>query len=219
MGSFIKFLSRLFLKYKLLIFCLTHGVKPYFRSGQKYKCLITYNGMISIGKNLTILESVDSTNNYAMAAVRAGLAKHGDAFFAMDQVKGKGQRGKGWMTEPGANIIMSVVLHPSTVQLQQQFRLSMAVALAVHDFFGRYGGDETKIKWPNDIYWRDRKAGGVLIESLVGSQESGVGDRQSSVFSRESVVNNDSRLPTPDFRLEIRNSRHRHQHQSNTIPG
>ena len=123
--------------------------------------------MISIGKNLTILESVDSTNNYAMAAARAGLAKHGDAFFAMEQVKGKGQREKGWVTEPGANIIMSVVLYPSTVQLQQQFLLSMAVALAAHDFFSCYGGDETKIKWPNDIYWRDRKAGGVLIENQI----------------------------------------------------
>ena len=43
----------------------------------------------------------------------------------------------------------------------------MAVATAVHRFFSRYAGDETRIKWPNDLYWRDRKAGGILIENIV----------------------------------------------------
>jgi len=66
--------------------------------------------MISTGGHLTILESVDSTNNYAMAKVRSGLAKHGDAFFAMAQIKGKGQRGKTWVTERGTNIIITLVV-------------------------------------------------------------------------------------------------------------
>jgi BirA family biotin operon repressor/biotin-[acetyl-CoA-carboxylase] ligase len=41
------------------------------------------------------------------------------------------------------------------------------VALACHDLFSKYAGDETFVKWPNDIYWRDRKAGGILIENQV----------------------------------------------------
>ena len=41
------------------------------------------------------------------------------------------------------------------------------MALACHDLFLKYAGDETTIKWPNDIYWRDRKAGGILIENLI----------------------------------------------------
>ncbi len=49
----------------------------------------------------------------------------------------------------------------------QQFRLSVAVALACYDFFSRYAGDETAIKWPNDIYWRDRKAAGILLENVI----------------------------------------------------
>jgi BirA family transcriptional regulator, biotin operon repressor / biotin---[acetyl-CoA-carboxylase] ligase len=126
--------------------------------------------MISLGKHLTILQSVDSTNNYAMASVRAGLAKHGDAFFAMEQLNGKGQRGKRWQTEPGNNIILSVLLHPQHLQPAQQFKLSTAVALACYDFFAACAGDATKIKWPNDIYWRDRKAGGVLIENIISGQ-------------------------------------------------
>jgi BirA family transcriptional regulator, biotin operon repressor / biotin---[acetyl-CoA-carboxylase] ligase len=144
------------------------SLKSYFRYGQKYKCLITCNAMISIGDHLTVLQSVDSTNNYAMARVRAGLAKHGDAFFALEQLDGKGQRGSAWHTEPGNNIILSVVLRPQQLRIMQQFSLNIAVALAAYDFFACHAGDETKIKWPNDIYWRDRKAGGMLIENIIG---------------------------------------------------
>jgi BirA family transcriptional regulator, biotin operon repressor / biotin---[acetyl-CoA-carboxylase] ligase len=117
--------------------------------------------------SFTILDSVDSTNNYAMARAHAGLAKHGNAFFTHRQTKGKGQRGKSWQTGTAENIAISIVIDPEPLQQQQQFHLSVAVALACFDFFNKYGGDETKIKWPNDLYWRDRKAGGVLIETIV----------------------------------------------------
>ena len=76
--------------------------------------------MISTDGYLTILESVDSTNNYAMARIRTGLAKHGDAFFAMAQLTGKGQRGKTWITERGTNIIVTLVMQPQGLQLKQQ---------------------------------------------------------------------------------------------------
>jgi len=120
-----------------------------------------------IGEPFTELTSVDSTNNYAMAQIRAGLAKQGDAWFALGQTAGKGQRGNGWQTEPGANIILSLVLQPRWLTVSQQFHLSAAIALGCYDFFSALAGDETSIKWPNDIYWRDRKAGGILIENLL----------------------------------------------------
>ncbi|MFY7901090.1 MAG: biotin--[acetyl-CoA-carboxylase] ligase, partial [Chitinophagaceae bacterium] len=56
---------------------------------------------------------------------------------------------------------------PNPLMIGQQFRLSVAVALACYDFFSRYAGDETAIKWPNDIYWRDRKAAGILLENVI----------------------------------------------------
>ncbi len=43
----------------------------------------------------------------------------------------------------------------------------MITALATFDLFSKYAGVETSIKWPNDIYWRDRKAAGILIENIV----------------------------------------------------
>lgn len=114
-----------------------------------------------------ILEQVDSTNNYAMGMVHEGLATHGNAVFSHFQTAGKGQRGKLWQMNKEQNIALSVVLKPTELNLHHPFQISLAVALASYDFFSNYAGDETSIKWPNDIYWRDRKAGGILIENLI----------------------------------------------------
>lgn len=123
----------------------------------------------TIGQRLIILPVIDSTNNYAMGQATAGKAGHGTVYFALEQTAGKGQRGKTWITTPGENIMMSVVIDPHPLKTSQQFLLSAAIALGCYDFFKNYAGDETSIKWPNDIYWRDRKAAGILIESRVAS--------------------------------------------------
>lgn len=120
-----------------------------------------------IGEPFTEFASVDSTNNYAMAFVQNGGGTHGMAWFAHEQTAGKGQRGKSWSMHRGENIMLSVLLNTSWMPLSAQFSLSMAVALGVYDFFATHAGDETKIKWPNDLFWRDRKAAGILIENLI----------------------------------------------------
>jgi len=104
-----------------------------------------------------------------MNEARLGQTSDGAAYFALDQYQGKGQRAKTWSSKPGENIILSVVRDCPGLDLKDQFQLSVAVALACFDFFSTYAGDETRIKWPNDIYWRDRKAGGILIENMVKS--------------------------------------------------
>ncbi|HEY4109863.1 biotin--[acetyl-CoA-carboxylase] ligase [Puia sp.] len=119
-----------------------------------------------IGHSFIELESVDSTNNYAMARAAAGAAPHGTLVFAHDQWAGKGQRGRRWMSTPGENIILTAVLEPVALPPTAGFSLSVAVALACRDLFSHYAGQEpTTIKWPNDLYWNDRKAGGILIEN------------------------------------------------------
>ena len=131
-----------------------------------------------LGSPFVELQSVDSTNNYARQQIHAGLAQHGMVFFAHEQVAGKGQRGKIWTTEKGSNLILSLVVKPQPLLLAQQFQLSACVAVAIHEFFMKYAGDNTKIKWPNDLYWQDRKAGGVLIENIVRGQEPAPGNRE-----------------------------------------
>ena len=119
------------------------------------------------GSFFTILDTVDSTNNYAMARISGGLAKHGMAWFATEQTAGKGQRGKEWNSEKGKNIAMSLVLEPGQLKITNQFHLSATIALACFDFLSLFTGDEITIKWPNDLFWRDRKAGGILIENKL----------------------------------------------------
>lgn len=122
---------------------------------------------MAIEENFTILDTVDSTNNYAMGCINASLAKHGMAWFARNQTKGKGQRGKSWNSQRDMNLTMSIIVEPALLELTNQFHLSAAVAVSCFEFFNSYAGDATKIKWPNDLYWRDRKAGGILIENLL----------------------------------------------------
>jgi BirA family biotin operon repressor/biotin-[acetyl-CoA-carboxylase] ligase len=107
---------------------------------------------------------VDSTNNYAMGQIQAGIAGHGTTYFAYEQTAGKGQRGKSWLTNARENIMLSTVIQPP-LSASSPFLLSASIALACHDFYKNYAGEETRIKWPNDLYWRDRKAGGILIEN------------------------------------------------------
>jgi BirA family biotin operon repressor/biotin-[acetyl-CoA-carboxylase] ligase len=122
--------------------------------------------LLPIGHAFIELESVDSTNNYAMARATTGAFSHGTLVFAYDQWAGKGQRGRTWTSQPGENIILSAVIEPVALPPTAGFPLSVAVALACHDLFSRYAGaGATSIKWPNDLYWNDRKAGGILIEN------------------------------------------------------
>jgi BirA family biotin operon repressor/biotin-[acetyl-CoA-carboxylase] ligase len=125
----------------------------------------------SIGFPFIELPTVESTNNYAMGMVHAGMAQHGTAVFTQEQTKGKGQRNKEWVSTPGMNIILSLIIQPFGLLIEQQFLLSMMVAIGVKNFFSSYAGEETKIKWPNDIYWRDRKAGGILIENVLQKKD------------------------------------------------
>jgi len=119
----------------------------------------------------SILDRTESTNNYAMGQVKAGLAKPGQAWFAKDQFGGKGQRGKTWESAPGENIILSIAMKPDKAFTAKPFILSALIALICRDFFASFAAEEIKIKWPNDLYWRDRKTGGILIENIYQGNE------------------------------------------------
>jgi len=123
--------------------------------------------MEDIGDHFIEIPTVDSTNIYAMQQVHARMTKHGTVYFAHEQTQGKGQRGRSWSSRKAENIILSVVYEPLSINPSSAFLLSSAVALACYRFCKVHTGDEMSIKWPNDLYWRDRKAGGILIENLV----------------------------------------------------
>jgi BirA family transcriptional regulator, biotin operon repressor / biotin---[acetyl-CoA-carboxylase] ligase len=114
----------------------------------------------------SILDTVESTNNYAMQQIHAGMAKNGQAWYAKEQFAGKGQRGKVWKSNASENVIMSIALQPNIIFTVKPFYLSALVASICRKCFAEIAGEQTKIKWPNDIYYNDRKAGGILIENI-----------------------------------------------------
>ncbi len=118
-----------------------------------------------------ILDSVDSTNNYAMGMLHEGLATHGMAWFAHSQTAGKGQRGKEWKSDPGKNLTLSIVIKPELVFRSRPFYFSAFIALCCHEVLEQQTKQPFKIKWPNDLFWCDRKAGGILIENSFAGTE------------------------------------------------
>ncbi len=119
-----------------------------------------------LGQPFIELTEVDSSNNYAMQQVKEGRAGHGSAFFAFNQFQGKGRRSKNWQSAPGENIILSVIIDTIAFAGSPPFLLSMAMACGVHQFLFSLTEKNFLIKWPNDIYFNDRKAAGILIENI-----------------------------------------------------
>ncbi len=114
----------------------------------------------------SILDTVDSTNNYAMGHIRQGLARDGSCWFAREQTEGRGQRGKQWKSEKGLNIAMSMMIKPPQVFQQNPFVLNALIAVSALSIIKEYSWDKQFcIKWPNDIYWNDKKTAGILIEN------------------------------------------------------
>ena len=114
------------------------------------------------------LEETTSTNTYIK-----GLALEADEMVVVStlwQTAGRGQGVNRWESERGKNLLFSLMARPSFVAVQQQFALSMAGALAIKGVLDRFTPD-IRIKWPNDIYWRDRKISGTLIETSLAHGE------------------------------------------------
>ena len=132
---------------------------------------------ILLGEPLIELTTIPSTNIYAMDQVHQGLAISGSCYTADFQTAGKGQHGRVWESEKGQNLLSSYVLELKQLKTGKiwtpadQIGFSAAIALGARAFFASLAGAETKIKKPNDIYYRDRKAGGILIENLVRGKD------------------------------------------------
>ncbi|MFM8710695.1 MAG: biotin--[acetyl-CoA-carboxylase] ligase [Sphingomonadales bacterium] len=125
---------------------------------------------VNIGEPFIRFSQVGSTNDEARKAIQEGLATHGMAFYTSNQVAGRGQHGKSWSTTPGASVALSVLIRPDFLTVLQQFELNRALALGLWDAVAAYAGSsKLSLKWPNDLYWEDKKLGGMLIESIVTS--------------------------------------------------
>ena len=119
-----------------------------------------------VGKNCFKLDEISSTNDWLMTRISNQKFHEGTVAFASVQTNGKGQRGSQWFSQPYKSLTFSVLLKPSFLSPIHAFDLSICVALALSDSLNKLRSG-FKIKWPNDIYFEDKKIAGVLIENQM----------------------------------------------------
>ena len=120
-----------------------------------------------IGREIYSYDELDSTNDVAFRLGEKG-AKEGLCIFAEYQKKGRGRLGRSWVSPKGKNIILSVLLRPLFLP-QEISKLTLACAVSVIKTIRKITGKSPGIKWPNDIYYEDKKIGGILTEMSAES--------------------------------------------------
>ena len=115
-------------------------------------------------------DSLESTNKYCEALDLAQVEDF-TCYWALAQTAGIGQRGNHWEAAPGQNLTFSMVLHPSFLPADRQFKLTEALSLALVDLLSTFHFPfSTFIKWPNDIYVGGKKVCGTLVSTrLMGN--------------------------------------------------
>jgi BirA family biotin operon repressor/biotin-[acetyl-CoA-carboxylase] ligase len=121
---------------------------------------------INLGYTLIQLQSVDSTNSYALRLLSREDVHEGTVILAVYQTQGKGQGGNNWESDEGKNLLFSIILKPEFLRADKQFYLSMCISNGILDFINPIARP-VSIKWPNDIYLRGRKVAGILIENTI----------------------------------------------------
>ena len=119
--------------------------------------------------NPIYIDETCSTNSYLAELCNNGEMTELTCVYTAFQSRGRGQRGNSWESENGKNLLMSFVMYPHFVEINKQFILAEITALAIKDVLSAYT-EGISIKWPNDIYWHDKKICGTLTENdLTGS--------------------------------------------------
>ena len=110
------------------------------------------------------VEETHSTNSLLREWLEQESLPTGSVIVADFQTAGRGQVGNVWESERGKNLTFSLVLYPQALPVNQQFLISEIAALSVKETLDAYT-EGISIKWPNDVYWHDKKICGMLIEN------------------------------------------------------
>lgn len=148
------------------------------------------------------IRETNSTNNYLKELLQTQNVDEGTVVWADFQSAGKGQRGNGWESEAGKNILFSIVLFPGFIKAGEQFILSQIVSLAVANCLQEYT-EGISIKWPNDIYWNEKKICGILLENTI--LEDNIGHSVAGIGININQENFRSDAPNPVSLKQITN--------------
>jgi BirA family biotin operon repressor/biotin-[acetyl-CoA-carboxylase] ligase len=123
-----------------------------------------------IGKVLYHLENCESTNIYAKQLLAKNKPPDGTVVSTDNQTAGRGQFGNKWHSEPNQNMALSVILFPN-LSVNEQFYVSKVASIACIKALKSITNLDFEIKWPNDIYFKNQKVGGVLIENQIAGNK------------------------------------------------
>lgn len=116
------------------------------------------------------LEQTHSTNNYLRNLVEAiRIPEEGTVVWADFQTAGRGQQGNSWESAPGENLLFTLLLCPQSIKARNQFIVSQLVSLGILKTLNQLK-EGFRVKWPNDIYYHNKKVAGILIENDLSGQ-------------------------------------------------
>jgi BirA family biotin operon repressor/biotin-[acetyl-CoA-carboxylase] ligase len=115
------------------------------------------------------LDAIDSTNEFLKGLSTGQIVENFTVVTAQNQTKGKGQMGAVWDSEPGKNLVMSVLVKDFLLDSAHIFNINIAVSVSVIQALETWNIPELSIKWPNDIMSYNKKIGGILIENSIKS--------------------------------------------------
>ena len=150
--------------------------------------------LLSREEMLIRMDETSSTNSELKQLQQKKRLPEGSIVVADYQTQGRGQAGNTWFSDKGCNLLFSFLAYPKFIAANRQFILSRIVSLAIKKVLDRYFDDIT-IKWPNDIYWKNKKIAGMLIENTLMGQKI-----NSSIIGIGLNVNQDgfpNELPNP----------------------
>ncbi|HML95128.1 MAG TPA: biotin--[acetyl-CoA-carboxylase] ligase [Thermodesulfobacteriota bacterium] len=131
------------------------------------------NGLLKtelMGKVIHYHEETGSTNSVLYRLAENG-ASEGTVVVADMQTEGKGRLGRTWISPPGVNLYLSVLLRPSIAAYDAPL-LTFTASIAIAETMKRTGIPEPTIKWPNDVVIDGRKAAGVLTEMKLKGERA-----------------------------------------------
>ncbi|WP_299019469.1 bifunctional biotin--[acetyl-CoA-carboxylase] ligase/biotin operon repressor BirA [uncultured Photobacterium sp.] len=111
--------------------------------------------------SLVLIPVIDSTNQYLLD--RVGQLSQGAVCLAEYQEAGRGRRGRQWLSPFGSNLYLSMYWRLDA-GVAAAMGLSLVVGVAIAESLQSLGADGIKVKWPNDLYYQDKKLAGILIE-------------------------------------------------------
>ena len=130
---------------------------------------------------ITRFKNIDSTNKYLQNLLEEGHDVVDNIVVADFQSSGKGQGKNVWQSENGKNLLFSIALDMSCLRAENQFVLTQMVSIAMINVLKKYLPEENLfIKWPNDIYFKNKKIAGILIKNeikgmMMGTSIIGIG--------------------------------------------